>query len=336
MSGIDEFTFHHQRQIMNQRKNRGFTLIELLVVIAIIAVLIALLLPAVQAAREAARRSQCVNNLKQVGLAVMNYESTNSVLPPGCKFQVWGTWAVFILPYVEQGTMYNSWNSYGDYTGSTYGGDGSLRYGGAANTTVTSARIASYTCPSDTRSAPLGGIPSYNYAANYGNTAITTVSATTSTAPAITYNGYTYCGAPFSDMLIQPVTIAAVSDGLSNTMFHSETIEGQDSAAGGLDLRGYIHWWEAAFYESSLAPNSTQPDQMQSSGYCVTGYLDNPPCVGSATNNYVHAARSRHPGGVNTLMGDGSVRFIKNTISLVTWQALSTTKGHEVISADSL
>ena len=88
---------------MLQRKRRGFTLIELLVVIAIIAVLIALLLPAVQAAREAARRSQCVNNLKQIGLAVMNYESSNTCLPPGCKFQVWGTWAVFILPYMEQG-----------------------------------------------------------------------------------------------------------------------------------------------------------------------------------------------------------------------------------------
>jgi prepilin-type N-terminal cleavage/methylation domain-containing protein len=106
---------------MNQRKSRGFTLIELLVVIAIIAVLIALLLPAVQAAREAARRSQCVNNLKQIGLGVMNYESTNSVLVPGCKFQVWGTWAVFLLPYIEQSQAYNAWNSLGDYTTNAVG-----------------------------------------------------------------------------------------------------------------------------------------------------------------------------------------------------------------------
>jgi prepilin-type N-terminal cleavage/methylation domain-containing protein/prepilin-type processing-associated H-X9-DG protein len=321
---------------MNRRKSRGFTLIELLVVIAIIAVLIALLLPAVQAAREAARRAQCVNNLKQIGLAVMNYESTNAVLPPGCKAQVWGTWAIFILPYIEQGQMYNAWNSYGDWTTTAYGSSTALRYSGAANTTVTTSRVSSYTCPSDTKSAPLDGIPSYDYAANYGNTSITTVSATTSTAPSATYNGYTYCGSPFTDMLIQPVTIASITDGMSNTMFHSECIEGQDSATGAYDLRGFIHWWEAAFFESSLAPNSTQPDQMQSSGYCVAGYLGNPPCVGSATNNYVHAARSRHPGGVNALMGDGSVRFVKNTISMVTWQGISTTKGGEVVSSDSM
>src|SRR5881227_1150297 len=96
------------------QRRRGFTLIELLVVIAIIAVLIALLLPAVQAAREAARRSQCVNNLKQIGLGVMNYESSIGCFPPGEKGCCWGTWNVFILPYIEQSALYNSWNSYGN------------------------------------------------------------------------------------------------------------------------------------------------------------------------------------------------------------------------------
>ncbi len=318
---------------MNHRKRRGFTLIELLVVIAIIAVLIALLLPAVQAAREAARRSQCVNNLKQIGLAVMNYESSNTSLPPGCKFQVWGTWAIFILPYMEQTQVYNSWNSLGDYGLSAAGGNSALRYGGAMNTTATTARINSYTCPSDTRSAPLGGIPSYNYVANYGNTAITSVGTATSTAPALTYNGFMYSGAPFSDIYLGAVTLSSITDGLSNTMYHAECIEGQDGPTGQLDLRGYIHWWEGAFFESSLTPNSTQPDQMQSSGYCYANYLGNPPCVGGTTN-FVHAARSRHPGGLNAVMGDGSVRFVKNTINIATWQALSTTKGAEVISSD--
>jgi prepilin-type processing-associated H-X9-DG protein len=218
---------------------------------------------------------------------------------------------------------------------SAVGGNGALRYSGAANTTVTTTRFSAYTCPSDSASAPLGGIPSYNYAANYGNTAITGA-GNTATAPAPTYNGYTFGGSPFTDMILPAVTIAAVSDGLSNTMFHSECVEGQDSATGATDLRGFIHWWEAAFFESSLTPNSTQPDQMQVAGYCVYPYLNNPPCVGSATANYVHAARSRHPGGVNTLMGDGSVRFIKNTISIATWQAISTTKGGEVVNADSM
>src|SRR5438477_1299921 len=91
-------------------RSRGFTLIELLVVIAIIAVLIALLLPAVQAAREAARRAQCVNNMKQIGIAMHNYHDANGTLPPGIKGCCYGSWQVFVLPWVEQQAMYNAWN----------------------------------------------------------------------------------------------------------------------------------------------------------------------------------------------------------------------------------
>src|SRR5262249_24576202 len=135
------------RYMPMRRHHRGFTLIELLVVIAIIAVLIALLLPAVQSAREAARRAQCTNNLKQIGLAMHNYESTNGTLPPGVKGCCWGTWLVFILPYVEQGPLFNAWNSTGnDRTALT---DGDFRYWGATNTTVTYSRVAAYYCPSD-------------------------------------------------------------------------------------------------------------------------------------------------------------------------------------------
>ncbi|MDR3632588.1 MAG: DUF1559 domain-containing protein [Isosphaeraceae bacterium] len=323
---------------MIHAKRRAFTLIELLVVIAIIAVLIALLLPAVQAAREAARRAQCVNNLKQIGLAVMNYESTHNALPPGTKFQVWGTWCIWILPYMEQGTIYNAWNTLGDYGLSAAGGASTLRYTGASNTTVTTSLVSSYNCPSDTRSAPLYGIRSYNYAANYGNTAITTVAGTTApktyTAPVQTYNGFTYAGAPFNDIVAGAVTLASVTDGLSNTLYHAECVEGQDGPAGQYDLRGFIHWWEGAFFEASLTPNSLLPDQMYAS-YCYPNYQGNPPCVGATNLNYVHAARSRHPGGLNALLGDGSVHFIKNSINIYTWQALSTTKGSEVIDASS-
>ena len=126
---------------------RGFTLIELLVVIAIIAVLIALLLPAVQAAREAARRAQCVNNLKQIGLGVQNYESSNGCFPPGEKGCCWGTWRVFILPFVEQPAMFNAWNSYGNNVPSGGALDGNFRYAGAANMTVTNTRINVYHVP---------------------------------------------------------------------------------------------------------------------------------------------------------------------------------------------
>src|SRR3954447_15480497 len=123
-------------------KRRGFTLIELLVVIAIIAVLIALLLPAVQAAREAARRSQCVNNLKQLGLAIQNYHDTNLTFPPARKGCCWGTWNIFILPYMEQTVVYNSWNSVGNNTAA--GPDGDFRYFGAANRTVANTSISTY------------------------------------------------------------------------------------------------------------------------------------------------------------------------------------------------
>src|SRR3954449_6706014 len=133
---------------MCSSRRRGFTLIELLVVIAIIAVLIALLLPAVQAAREAARRAQCVNNLKQVGLAMHNYHDSNLILPPGHRSAVFGTFQTFILPYLEQTPLANSYNHNGRYwaPGTTSGGSNGnanteFRYGGVVNLTVTRSLI---------------------------------------------------------------------------------------------------------------------------------------------------------------------------------------------------
>src|SRR5271165_2455314 len=133
------------------RHRRGFTLIELLVVIAIIAVLIALLLPAVQSAREAARRAQCINNLKQVGIAMHNYHSALSSLPPGGLAIVDGTWQLFILPFMELSTLYNAYNQDGTYElpGGLKNTDSEFRYGGVAQVTVTSSRINTLTCPSD-------------------------------------------------------------------------------------------------------------------------------------------------------------------------------------------
>ena len=306
-------------------RRRAFTLIELLVVIAIIAVLIALLLPAVQAAREAARRSQCVNNLKQIGLAMHNYESVNNSFSPGKKGCCFGTWTMFILPFLEQSNSYNAWNFSGDpnIPATTI-----YRYSGVGNSTVAQSRINAYTCPSDQPNSPAGNVPSYNYAVNYGNTG----------QAQQTLNGVMFGGAPFADIMsgttssFGTYSIASIVDGTSNTLLLGEVIQGQ-----GVDLRGYIQWGDASGFETYLAPNSTQFDVVYTPSYCKYPFGNNPPCTGTPTTTQpgMFASRSRHPGGVNVVNADGSVRFIKNSISLLTWRALSTTKGNEVISSDA-
>ncbi len=307
---------------------RAFTLIELLVVIAIIAVLIALLLPAVQSAREAARRAQCTNNLKQLGLAMHNYESSNGSFTPGRNGCCWGTWVVYVLPYMEQSSTYATWNFSGSPTNDA--GGGMFRYGGAANSTTTHSRISAYSCPSDTPNTQFGGIQCYNYAANWG---------TTDNSQMDLLNGVPFGGAPFGDIAKGATTgtkggaygIRDITDGTSNTLLISEVIVGQ-----GVDLRGFVHWGDGSAFETYLAPNSTQPDRIYTADYIKYPYANNPPgaaSTGDAPN--MMASRSRHPGGVNSLFADGSVRFVKNSISLPTWRALSTTRGGEVVSSDA-
>ena len=322
----------------------GFTLIELLVVIAIIATLIALLLPAVQSAREAARRAQCSNNLKQIGLAMHNYAGVQDTLPPGWKGCCWGTWLVYVLPYLEQQAMYNSWNFAGNNLWQPYGlYDSPFRYGGPANLTVTSTRVSSFCCPSDGGNGNLIGgaswpVTSQNYVVNFGNT-----SATQDTS----LDGVPFLGAPFTD-IGSPITaiygsstspasiggiirLSAITDGLSNTLITSEVIVGQ-----GFDLRGFSWWFEGAAFEGYLAPNSIFPDLMQSQSYCNYPYQNNPPCAAAPSIVAItNAARSRHHGGVNVGLADGSVRFVNDSINLFSWRAMSTTQGNEVISSDA-
>jgi prepilin-type N-terminal cleavage/methylation domain-containing protein/prepilin-type processing-associated H-X9-DG protein len=334
---------------------RGFTLIELLVVIAIIAVLIALLLPAVQAAREAARRSQCVNNLKQIGLSMHNYESSNGSLPPGRKSCCWGTWLLFSLPGVEQQALFNAWNFGGDYQWYQTALDANFRYSGVNNITVTATRVPAYVCPSDGAATTLTGIAttingnkmfvtSQNYVCNFGNIS--------SLQPA-TYNNVAFGGAPFSELdavLLKTsvgmsgqvvVPFSAITDGLSNTMMISECVVGTAGAGLGqykanYDLRGFSWWGSASNFTGYITPNSTQPDVTESTGYCIYPYQGNPPCIGAAgAVQLYNGARSRHPGGVNVGFCDGSVKFIKNSINPITYRALSTTKGGEVVSADA-
>ena len=333
------------------RQRRGFTLIELLVVIAIIAVLIALLLPAVQSAREAARRAQCVNNLKQLGLAQHNYHDTFGSFSPGAKSCCWGTWLLFTLPYVEQAPLWNAWNFMGDLIYYQKGGyDGDLRYAGVCNVTVSSTRISAYLCPSDGNNTNLSGIgqtlngkrfntTSQNYVANYGN--LTTEQGTV-------YNTVTFGGAPFADLDSPGLgggkqtvfNMSSINDGTSNTLLYSEVVVGTGRGgppyAAPFDLRGFSWWSSAAVFTGWLAPNSTLPDVLEDRSYCIYPYQQNPPCIApTAALLRTNAARSRHAGGVNVTLCDGSVRFIKNTINLNIWRALSTTKGGEVVSSDA-
>ena len=304
---------------------RAFTLIELLVVIAIIAVLIGLLLPAVQAAREAARRAQCVNNLKQIGLGMHGYHDVHNVLPPGARSCCYGTWFQFVLPYMEQGALYQSWNYDNGATG--------LAYAHVRNHTSMALRLGVFTCPSDFPNSPTTtlGVPmaNHNYAANYGNTVY----------GQHTFQGVEFLGAAFGNIQLDTarpvlgcVGFAQIQDGLSNTLLSSEIMQGQ-----GLDLRGRIAGYaDGGAFTAWNTPNARLPDIMPA-GTCYPPPATplNPPCAvqnaTSPTNNPRYlASRSRHPGGVNSLLGDGSVRFHKNTIALQVWRSLASTRGGEV------
>jgi prepilin-type N-terminal cleavage/methylation domain-containing protein/prepilin-type processing-associated H-X9-DG protein len=331
-------------------RRRGFTLIELLVVIAIIAVLIALLLPAVQAAREAARRSQCVNNLKQLGLSMQNYHDQIGTFPigrqginrptgdPGYPGDTSGgnhrrTWAFSILPYIEQTNIANAVNFSVAYSDGTN-----------ANQTALSIEVAVYLCPSDPNTGVVNGAGFKfhlgNYMVNWGNMNYFQDGRAN-------YNPYvggpvpglavSFLGAPFA--LDKSYGIASLTDGSSNTLMMSEVIVGAPNLVitpanmFGVDHRGalYNDDQNCAQFEAYTPPNSPIPDQVP--GECVYPYLTNPPC--NNNNPSFNGARSFHAGGVNALLCDGSVRFVKSAINLATWRALSTTRGAEVISADS-
>jgi len=348
--------------MQSNRRASGFTLIELLVVIAIIAVLIALLLPAVQSAREAARRAQCVNNLKQIGLGMHNYESSNGSFPQGTRGCCWGTWLIPVLPFVEQQALFNSWNSTGNNSGLPGYDSDYARYAGPANITVTSTRVNAYMCPSDGNNTSTTGIgqtfgstvflvTSQNYVVNFGNITMQQGSSVGgSFVPYYVDNGITYnfLGAPFGDVgAPKPdistgggqgatggiVRISSITDGLSNTMMTSEVVVGTKGA--NYDLRGFSHWAYGATFSGFLTPNSSKPDLMQSAGYCMYPFGMNPPCAAGPNGMVMSAARSRHSGGVNVGFCDGSVKFIKNSISQPTFMALSSCRGGEVISSDS-
>jgi prepilin-type N-terminal cleavage/methylation domain-containing protein/prepilin-type processing-associated H-X9-DG protein len=326
---------------MRFRRRKAFTLIELLVVIAIIAVLIALLLPAVQAAREAARRAQCVNNIKQLGIAMHNYHDTVGAFPFGTKLWkgdplaakgVPGSWYDdhgwygMILPYIEQQAIAQSINY-------------SLSFSGPENSTSRRAHVNVFGCPSDGIKEDEFGQLNWarcrgNYAVNFGNT---DYGQNSNRKDPITGLAVPFGGAPFTYKRALP--IAQIIDGTSQTLMWGEVLAPIDSP--GWD--GPISEIQIAIggqtFEAWYTPNARNPDEVvracppasaQTGGIRCKQISNNP----GPEDQQFFVARSHHSGGVNVGMCDGSVRFMKDSINRVTWRALSTGQGGEVISSD--
>ncbi len=387
-------------------RRNGFTLIELLVVIAIIAVLIALLLPAVQSAREAARRSQCINNAKQLVLGLLNFESANGTLPKGVteaylngvtpqtgsdalgsdQTEPFGpNWAIMILPYIEQQALYNSSNTLG-YPGwpgpyvdpnnvPSTAPNGNLYNMDWANTTVRSNRLNVFVCPTDPNNTPgsffytpsdfmnyptlapmdqMKGIPLTNWArGNYG-------AVQGATDPDHQISGYDDLGAkPYPGLSKTGVmgenfgvALRAVTDGLSNTAFVGELRVGLNS----MDIRGT---WALGLAMASLCGHAKvynpTPNNLNGFVYpnCNDGgdEMQDGPILGplfptanlqgmgfncgTGMYNSGGQCRSMHPGGVNVGFGDGSVHFIKNSITEWVWFQILTKADGTVLSSDS-
>jgi len=259
-------------------RRRGFTLVELLVVIAIIGILVALLLPAIQAAREAARRAECTNNLKQIGVGMHNYHDTFGRLPIGAFSCCWGTWKVPLLPYIEQQQLFEMYSEGPKCTDAIPN-----RYGHSVNLPVTTAEnLSAFYCPSDRPNSPIGDIQSHNYVVNFGNTSY----GRHANLNGVRFRGAPFRGCPTSSCMGGSIQVcynfADITDGLSSTLLASEVIIGQ-----GRDLRGFSWWSDASHFTTYLAPNSPLPDRIYTSYYCSNA-SPNPPCAQS-TGATAHA-----------------------------------------------
>ncbi|MCZ2341364.1 MAG: DUF1559 domain-containing protein [Bacteroidales bacterium] len=297
----------------------GFTLIELLVVIAIIAVLIGLLLPAVQKVREAAARTKCTNNLKQLAVGMHNFHDTYGHFPAGLKYagnyfaagfnadSNETTWVTFLLPFIEQDALYRKV----DFNGNM--GNPSGPNGAVDNSLVAKTPIVTMLCPSDRPESGLwfSGWTRGNYAANFGIGPYISVHTKPTAENSVTSPGPIGVNSRFA--------VVHITDGSSNTALVSELIR-----TGGNDARGVMHYPEGPNYMHNYAPNDPTPDLTRPG--CVS--LPEAPCTtghsGWSDRNIIHSARSRHVGGVNMALCDGSVRFVRSSVAAPTWKALGT------------
>jgi len=368
------------------RGRKGFTLIELLVVIAIIGVLIALLLPAVQAAREAARRSQCVNNLKQLGLAVHNYIDKNGTVPPHLVDDPWltGTGSQGlpnqsmslhgrITPDLEQTAVYNAINwSFGERWGP--GGnigppadpDNNIHIWGFINMTANMVQIKSLLCPSDPyagASTRLGwpGTQKVIGVNNYPNSI-----GLNRHMNNWAMNGPGWIATTWDGVLKPNVTMATFIDGTSSTALFSEWVKGQagmpsTNLTPPPNTLGMVYQCgcNSDTFTGRLYADYFAAQQCQNNGVTNDWGWKGEWWLSGDRNNYSHTqlpnrracnygnvgvdgrgtitmmgASSLHPGGVNVCFADGSVKFVKSTINYVTWYAIATPGGNEVVSQD--
>ena len=336
---------------------RGFTLIELLVVIAIIAVLIALLLPAVQSAREAARRAQCANNLKQLGLAVMNYESTHGAFPMGdlrrsrgndnCTI-VWGhTVFNYLLPYMEGSNQYNSLNYLRPYNSIT-------------QDTGFASKVASYTCPSDSRAEDLPPAYVRTYPVSYMGVRGITENVTRYWGLSLAAPNADRCGAIDGEGVFGSglsYRISEIIDGTSGTMMFGEQSRFKNEPAGShFNFGNMAGVWYGPPWTAS-APTWPGDIRIGGAGAYVTPRLNAPPvlddalgCIAASPQptaaNWADDSdrcinlgqlgfRSFHPDGAQFVFCDGSVRFIKDGIARDTYRSLGTRNRGEIVGADA-
>lgn len=338
--------------IRHQKCLHGFTLVELLVVITIIGILISLLLPAVQAAREAARRMQCCNNLKQLGLAVLNYENARQIFPPGAFYAdavspggyclatdpMKGSIFVHLLPFIEQQAMYDAYDfKQVNILGQKFPG---------TTTEIRSSVISCYVCPSDGHPATFeipadGGwwigdgrtVALHNYSASAGPNTVANNSSCSCAldfgkeinGPPLTFTGYALgsyympgkTAGPF-DRMGQCKTVADIRDGLSNTIFFGEI----QPLSSGHAQRGWEDSCNGSGFVSTIIPINFDTSIRDSSG---------DPCNRYINWNTELGFKSAHPGGANFAFGDGSVHHIPQSIDHQMYQYLGgRADGHPV------